>query len=70
MGWASGSILFAEVIDVLQKAIPDKEARKVALTHLIDCFEEADWDTLDECLGQDPVYDEIYNERYPPEDDY
>jgi hypothetical protein len=64
MGWSSGSALFGDVISVIKPNVPDKKVRKKMYLELIASFEDADWDTLDECLGEDDVYDEIYNERY------
>jgi len=68
MGWASGSDLFTEVIAVIKPAVKDKKARKKIYRKLISAFQDHDWDTCDECLGIDPVYDELYEEMFPEED--
>lgn len=65
MGWASGSRLFSEVIDVIKKAVPDEDERIDIYMGLIDAFEDADWDTQDECMGQDPAYDAALKELHP-----
>lgn len=65
MGWASGSRLFGDVIKAIQPRVPDRAVRKAIYQDLMEAFEDMDWDTLDECLGKDEVYDEIFNERYP-----
>lgn len=69
MGWARGSDLFDEVIDVIQPAVKKVEKRKKMYRKLISAFEEADWDTMDECLGRDPAYDAVYEEMFPDGDD-
>lgn len=58
MGWASGSTIFLGIIESAKKAIPDFATRKQFYTELIDLFEDADWDTQNECMGQDDAYDE------------
>jgi hypothetical protein len=69
MGWSSGSGLFGELIDSLMKHVSDDDDRKAIYLDMIEAFEAHDWDTLDECVGVDDVYDEIYEERYPSDDD-
>lgn len=65
MGWASGSRLFSEVIDVIKKYVPDEDERVDIYKGLIDAFEEADWDTQDECMGEDAAYDTALKELHP-----
>jgi hypothetical protein len=65
MGWASGSSLFSEVIASIQPEIPDDEKRKTIYTKLIAAFEDSDWDTQNECLGEDPAYDAALKELHP-----
>ncbi len=69
MGWSGGSRLFHELIYVVRKNVQDDEARREIYEHMIDTFMDADWDTLDECLGEDDEYDAIYNSLYPPAED-
>lgn len=64
MGWASGSRVFRSVIESVTAHVPDVSARKEIYRPIIDAFRDMDWDTLDECLGIDPAYDEIYNDIY------
>lgn len=64
MGWASGSTLFSIVIDVIQEHVPDHDERVEIYTGLIEAFEESDWDTQDECMGEDPAYDEALKELH------
>lgn len=65
MGWASGSGLFASVIDAAKVAIPTEADRKEFYKKVIAAFEEHDWDTLDECLDDDPVYEAAVKELHP-----
>jgi hypothetical protein len=65
MGWCSGSRLFGEVIDTVQSHVADKTARVDIYVDLIQAFEEADWDTQNECIGQDPAYDEALKFLHP-----
>lgn len=65
MGWASGSRLFSRVIAAVKPHVGDIETRKEIYRELIYAFEDHDWDTLDECLGEDPAYDAVFAEKYP-----
>jgi hypothetical protein len=57
MGWASGSELFIGVIAAAKKWIPDDNDRENFYRETIPVFEQHDWDTQTECLGDDPAYD-------------
>jgi hypothetical protein len=65
MGWASGSRLMSRVIEVIESAVTDFDARKAAYVGLIDEFEESDWDTQDECMGESEAFDAAMNEVHP-----
>lgn len=62
MGWASGSDLFSQIIAVIKEEVPDIEKRKTIYRTIARSFEDFDWDTQDECLGEDPAYDAVYDE--------
>lgn len=64
MGWASGSRLFGKVIEAAKSRMSDRE-RKDFYKEVIDAFEDSDWDTQDECLGADPMFDEALREFHP-----
>lgn len=68
MGWSSGTSLFEDLINTLMKNVHDDEDRKAIYLDMIEAFEAHDWDNLDECVGIDNVYDEIYEERFPTEE--
>lgn len=57
MGWGSASSLFSEIINNVQPHVADVEVRKKIYRPLIDAFRDMDWDTYDECRGEDPAYD-------------
>jgi len=57
MGWAGGSYVMADIISVVQTSIPNQSLRERLYVGIIDALERNDWDTQDECLGQDPAFD-------------
>jgi hypothetical protein len=65
MGWASGSALFHDLILSLQDAEVDAPTRAKIYDAMIEAFENMDWDTQQECEGEDPVYDKVLKERNP-----
>jgi hypothetical protein len=70
MGWASGSGLFGNLIDIMMEHIPDKDMRVALYMDMIEAFENRDCDTLDECYGHDPAFDIAWRETYPDLDAY
>jgi hypothetical protein len=70
MSWSRGSSLFSEVIEVIKNHVKDDNARESMYYDLIEAFESFDCDTLNECLGEDPIFDKVYNEIYPDETDF
>jgi len=67
MGWSGGTELFSVVIKAAKKAIPDKNTRKVFYQEVYEAFLDEDWDTEDEVLSKDPVFEEVYRERWNKE---
>lgn len=59
MGWGSGSRLADRLIEAAKIAISDEDERSEFYAHMIDAFEDADCDTLDECMGSDPIFDRL-----------
>jgi hypothetical protein len=57
MGWYSGSILMSELIKSLKKHIGDPDGRTDIYKDMIIAFEDHDWDTQNECIGEDPAFD-------------
>lgn len=62
MGWASGSRLASELIESFSEIIDDDDLRKQIYASMIESFEKFDCDTLDECCGFDPAFDEAWDE--------
>lgn len=60
MGWSNGSLIAVALIDVIRDNVESVEARREIYRALIDEFEEADCDTMSECMGIDPVYDAFF----------
>ena len=69
MGWSSGSKIMTEIIETLMETIVDEDDRAETYSALIDIFEDYDCDTLDECLEIDEVFDEVYRDKHPEEDE-
>ena len=65
MSWHSGSRLFSEIISVIKDNITDDLVRKEIYLNLISTFEDADCDTLFECIGEDDAFDDAYYDIYP-----
>lgn len=65
MGWSSGSSTFSQIIEAVLPVVTKKEDRKKIYLPILKAFEEQDWDTQEECLGEDEAYDEVYAELYP-----
>jgi hypothetical protein len=68
MGWATGSRLFSEIIEVLMNNVSENDVRASIYDELIDLFEYHDCDTLNECTGVDNVFDNVWLERNPEEE--
>jgi hypothetical protein len=65
MGWASGSSPYDFIIEELKECVPDEALRPKIHESLIRAFEEHDWDTQDECVGQDPAFDAALEKLHP-----
>ncbi len=44
------------IIKAAKKAIPDDQQRKDFYKEIYESFCDMDWDTEDECFGDDPVF--------------
>ena len=65
MGWASGSRLMSDLIESVKNNVDNFESRVDLYLEMIKNFEDADCDTLDECLGEDEAYDEAWKRSFP-----
>jgi len=55
----------SEIIVAIKPHMPDENARKEVYKILIGVFEDDDWDTQDECEGEDPAFDAALAELHP-----
>lgn len=65
MGWSGGSDLMDRVIAASKIAIGSDLKRKLFYVSVIGAFEDQDADTLDECRGLDPMFDEAMLTLHP-----
>ena len=65
MGWASGSTLYSKIIGALQIEGVPPDVRFRIHKRLILNFEDADWDTQDECCGLDVEFDRALAKVHP-----
>jgi len=65
MGWSGGSDLMSSVISAAKNYIDDAHCRKGFYKKVIDAFEDCDWDTQNECIGEDTAFDEALYELHP-----
>jgi len=64
MGWGSGSELMSRIIRDLNKRNAPPAVREMVYGVLIPAFEAQDWDTQDDCLDEDPVFDKVLEAHY------
>ena len=66
-------VLGTQMLDQIIENLVDSEVsyddRKLVYEILLDVFEEFDAKNLDQCLDNDKAFDEVWNEKYPPEID-
>ncbi len=63
MGWGSGSEVVSGLIKCAMKHLPDSEKRASFYEDVLPVFENQDWDTQADCLGEDLVYDAWYQKQ-------
>ena len=68
MGWGSGSRLASGLIEAAKETISSDIERESFYEQLIELFQDFDCDTLDESVGHDPVFDELWEKLYPSDD--
>ena len=68
MGWGSGSRLASGLIEAAKETISSDIEREAFYEQLIELFQDFDCDTLDESVGYDPVFDELWEKLYPSDD--
>ena len=65
MGWASGSSVMDIIIAALSYHIKDDTVRYQIYKLLIEALEGNDWDTQNECLGYDTMFDVALDSIHP-----
>jgi hypothetical protein len=70
MGWASGGDLASSIIETVKEYVKSKATRTHIYVDIIKALESNDWDTQDECEGQDPAFDEAMRINHPDWDGY
>lgn len=59
----------SEIIESIMENVSDAAERADLYSELIGIFEDYDCDTLEECLEIDEVFDEVWTEKYPDEEE-
>jgi hypothetical protein len=62
MSWSNGSTLFGNIAGIIRDVVTNESEKKILYHEMILEFGDYDCDTLDECLGIDPILDEILQE--------
>lgn len=65
--WTTGPQILDQIIENLVDSDVSYDDRKVVYEILLEVFEDFDAKNLDECLDNDKAFDEVWNEKYPPE---
>ncbi len=69
MGWAGGSDVMSGIIAAIKPRVLEEKQRQEIYREIITMMEDRDWDTQDECLGEDPAYDVVMKELHPQWDE-
>ena len=64
---AQGTQVLGQILERLSEGDVSYDDRKEVYTVLLEVFEDFDAKNLDECLDNDKAFDEVWNEKYPPE---
>ena len=64
---AQGTQVLGQILERLIDGDVSYDDRKVVYEVLLEVFEDFDVKNLDECLDIDSAFDEVWNEKYPPE---
>jgi hypothetical protein len=67
MAWNTGSQILDQIIEQLVDSEVSYDDRKIVYEILLEVFEDFDAKNLEECLDNDKAWDEVWNEKYPPE---
>ena len=64
---ATGSQVLDQIIEKLVDSDISYDDRKIVYEVLLEVFEDFEAKNLEECLDNDKAFDEVWNEKYPPE---
>lgn len=64
MGWCGGTEFAERYIKVCKEYVKDEKVRTKLYTEYIDFLTNEDWDTMEESLGIDPVWDKAMKKYY------
>ena len=71
MAWNTGSQILGQILENLSDGEISYDDRKIVYEVLLEVFEDFDAKNLSECVDIDSAFDEVWNEKYPPEiEDY
>jgi len=71
MAFSNGFQILDQIIENLVDSDVSYDDRKIVYEILLEVFEDFDAKNLEECLDMDKAWDEVWNEKYPPEvEDY
>lgn len=65
MGWSSGTTIVEKMIDIIQENVGDPDKRFYMYLEMIEVFEDADWDNIDEVMGKDEEFDRAAKQLHP-----
>ena len=67
MGWSGGSRVMDGIIEALNcdNVGLHPLQRSWLYMEIIPILEDEDWDTIDECMGTDAVFDQVVQELHP-----
>lgn len=65
MGWCRGSDIAVGVINAVRRRVKNEETRAAIYRDVINELDNHDWDTHDDAIGYDPVFDQVMQEMDP-----
>lgn len=65
MGWSGGSSVAANLIEVVSNRALRTCDKEAIYKVLINTLEDHDWDTQEECVGIDYIFDAVLKEMHP-----
>lgn len=68
MAWRNGASIFSSIIDTISSNVDDEDQRREIYKDLIELFEDHDCTNLEDCYGEDNVFNEVFCEIHPDKD--